>query len=210
MTFSVVAHDPTTGDLGIAVQSKYLAVGSIVGHGRSGAGVIATQFFANPALAATGLALLEEGRSPDDVIETMLNGDPHRVRRQFVVMATDGSASTFTGEACLDHAGAVQAEGVVCCGNTLASERVLVSMLEAYQHAGTEPFWTRLVGSLAAGQAAGGDVNGQQSASILVLRRQGGYGGYTDRMIDLRVDDSPFPITELARLIHVWAEAVVE
>lgn len=209
MTFSVVARDPATGDLGVAVESKYLAVGAVVPYGRSDAGILATQFFANPMFAQVALGLLAERADPRAVLTTLLTGDPHRVRRQLVVMRADGEAAAFTGEACIDHAGSVQAPDVVCSGNTLASGDVLPLMLACYE-ASTEPFWYRLVSALAAGQAAGGDRNGQQSASLLVLRAGAGYGGYSDRMIDLRVDDHPEPIAELRRLADVWARSVIE
>lgn len=210
MTFSITARDPATGDLGIAVESKYLAVGAIVPYGRHDAGILATQFFAHPGFGPVALDLLAEGAAPDAAIGALLDGDPHRVRRQLVVLRTDGAAASYTGEACLDYAGAVAASGVVCCGNTLAGERVLTAMLDRYQQRTEEPLWERLVAALAAGQDAGGDRNGQQSAALLVLRRGAGYGGYTDRMIDLRVDDHPAPITELTRLTDVWSRSVIE
>lgn len=210
MTFSICARDQATGDLGIAVESKYLAVGSIVPYGRWDAGIMATQFFANPAWAPTALALLAEGHDPAVIVNTLLDGDPHRVRRQLVILRADGAATTFTGEACLSFAGAVEGPGVVCCGNTLAGDQVLPLMLQEYEKGSDKLFWDRLVDALEAGQAAGGDRNGQQSASLLVLRAQAGYGGYTDRLIDLRVDDHAQPIAELRRLVGVWTKAVVE
>jgi uncharacterized Ntn-hydrolase superfamily protein len=210
MTFSITARDPNTGDIGIAVESKYLAVGSIVPHGRWDSGILATQFFANPNFSELALGLLAEGARPSAVVEALLEGDPHRVRRQLVVMRTDGQCATFTGEACLDVAGAIEGPDVVCCGNTLVGDDVLRRMSAAYEHNSDVPFWYRLLAALAEGQAAGGDRNGQQSAALLVLRPGAGYGGYTDRMIDLRVDDSPQPIHELTRLVDVWTRTVIE
>lgn len=205
-----MAKDESTGDLGIAVASKYLAVGSIVPYGRADAGVVATQFFAHPGLAELALDLLAEGSDPAHVLDTILASDPHEVRRQFVAMRIDGKAASVTGEACLHFAGSVEAQGVVCSGNTLASSSVLDEMLSGYLIEPGEPFWSRLVRALECGQAAGGDRHGQQSASLLVIRADAGYGGYTDRLIDLRVDDHEYPLSELARLVDVWKMSVVE
>ncbi|HEX6911831.1 MAG TPA: DUF1028 domain-containing protein [Longimicrobium sp.] len=203
MTFCVAQRNPDTGDLGIAVASKYLAVGSIVPYARAEVGVVATQFFANPLFGPRGLDLLERGVAAAEVLNTLLADDEHRVRRQLVVMDAAGEVACVTGIACLSWAGHMHGSGYACSGNTLAGEEVVSACRDVLLRQEGE-LWDRLVQALAAGQAAGGDRSGQQSASLLVVRASGGYGGYTDRLIDLRVDDHSAPIAELERILGIW------
>ena len=192
-----------TGDFGIAVASKYLAVGSIVPFARAGVGVVATQFFANPQFGPRGLDLLQQGVTAEDAINTLLADDEHRVRRQLVIMDQAGGVACVTGSACMSWAGHVHGPGYACSGNTLAGEQVVHACRDVLL-GGEGELWDRLQQALAAGQAAGGDRSGQQSASLLVVRANGGYGRYTDRLIDLRVDDHSAPIDELKRVLGVW------
>src|SRR5438105_11850310 len=165
--------------MGIAVASKYLAVGSIVPYAEAGVGVVATQFFANPKFGPEGLQMLAEGASPRAAVEHLLREDQHRVRRQLLIMNSEGDVAAYTGTACVPFAGERYASACACSGNTLVSEEVLDNSFSVLQLSG-ENLSTRLVRALAAGQAAGGDKSGQQSASLLVVRPGAGYGGYSD------------------------------
>ncbi len=198
-TFSIVALDPASGELGIAVQSKFLAVGNAVPWAKAGIGAIATQSYANTAYGPDGLALLAQGFSAQETIEKLTAADPDRDLRQVGIVSARGDAATFTGAKCHDWAGGRTGEHYAAQGNILVSEATINAMAETFeQTAGA--LAERLLAALSAGQAAGGDKRGQQSASLLVVKEKGGYGGFNDILIDLRVDDHPAPIEELHRL----------
>ena len=199
-TFSIVALDPDTGDLGVATQSKYLAVGSVVPWARFNAGAIATQAWANASFGPRGLDLLEQDVGAIDTLERLIESDAGRQSRQVGVVDFDGTAAAFTGEACQEWAGHVTGPGHVCLGNILAGEEVIDNMAAAFEAPGEEDFAAKLLAALTAGQAAGGDRRGMQSAALLVAREGGGCGGTSDYLVDLRVDDHPDPIEELKRL----------
>ena len=202
-TFSIVAFDPATGDLGIAVQSKFIAVGAVVPWAKAGVGAIATQSYANTAYGPNGLALLEKGLSAQETIERLTAADEGRAMRQVGIVSARGDAATFTGEECHDWAGGVVGEHYCCQGNILVSGETVTAMASAFE--GTDgALADRLLAALSAGQAAGGDKRGQQSAAILVVREKGGYGGYNDILLDLRVDDHPAPIEELIRIYRLY------
>jgi uncharacterized Ntn-hydrolase superfamily protein len=201
-TFSIVARDATNGDLGVAVQSKFLAVGSVVPWARAEVGAIATQALANISYGPEGLALLEGGMSAPDVMRQLLDADAERDHRQLGIVDAEGRAAAHTGSACFPWAGHVVGDGYCCQGNILAGEAVVSSMAETFVGAQGE-LAERLVAALDAGQTAGGDRRGRQSAALYVVRAGGSYGGLLDRYIDLRVDDHPEPITELARLLKL-------
>lgn len=201
-TFSVVARDPLTGDLGVAVQSKFLAVGAVVPFARAGVGAIATQALCNVAYGPQGLALLAGGMPARDVLASLLSKDEGAERRQAAIIDTRGTAAAHTGSGCSSWAGHEVGKGFSCQGNILTSHSVVRAMTCAMRDT-YSPFPERLVGALAAGQAAGGDSRGMQSAALLVVREAGGYGGFSDRYIDLRVDDHPSPIEELRRLLDL-------
>jgi len=202
-TFSIVAFDPTTGDLGVAVQSKFIAVGAVVPWAKAGVGAIATQSYANTAYGPNGLALLEKGLSAQETIERLTAADEGRAMRQVGIVSARGDAATFTGEECHDWAGGVVGEHYCCQGNILVSGETVTAMASAFE--GTDgALADRLLAALSAGQAAGGDKRGQQSAAILVVREKGGYGGYNDILLDLRVDDHPAPIEELIRIYRLY------
>ena len=201
-TFSIVARDPLNGDLGVATQSKFLAVGSVVPWAQAGAGAVATQANANLNYGPDGLSLLATGLTAEATVQRLISGDPDRAHRQLGVVDARGGSATYTGEACFDWAGGVAGENFACQGNILVSADTVSAMADAFVR-GDGPLAERLVAVLAAGQERGGDSRGQQSAALLVVRAGGGYGGNNDRYIDLRVDDHPQPIGELARILRL-------
>ncbi len=200
MTFSIVARDPQTGELGIAVQSKFLAVGAVVPWAKAGVGAIATQSWANTSYGPLGLQLLAEGLSASDALAQLISTDEGRASRQVGIVAATGEPATYTGNGCYRWAGGLVGEHYACQGNILVGQETVQAMAQTFEQT-PGYLCDRLVAALAAGQAAGGDSRGQQSAALLVVRESGGYGGYNDRFIDLRVDDHPQPITELARIL---------
>ena len=201
-TFSIVARDSTNGDLGIAVQSKFLAVGAVVPWARAGVGAVATQALANLSYGPDGLALLQQGMSAPEVLNRLIDADPEREHRQVGLVDQHGQAVAYTGSACFRWAGHVRGDGFCCQGNILASEAVVNDMAEAFRITQGE-LAERLLAALAAGQAAGGDRRGRQAAALYVARAGGAYGGVLDRYIDLRVDDHAEPIPELQRLLQL-------
>lgn len=203
MTFSIAAFDPGTGELGIAVQSKFLAVGAVVPWARAGVGAIATQSFANTAFGPDGLRLLAEGLDPQTVAERLVAHDAEREKRQFGIVDAKGRSATFTGTECFEWAGGVARENYCAQGNILAGPKVVQGMAEAFE-ATSGGLADRLVAALQGGQRHGGDRRGKQSAALLVVKERGGYGGFNDRYIDLNVDDHPSPIDELERLLALY------
>lgn len=201
MTYSIVAADPAAGDVGVAVQSKFLAVGAIVTWAAADAGAVATQALADVTIGPRGLALLRQGVSPADCVEQLLAGDGLREQRQFGLVAPDGRAASFTGKECFDHASSIVGEGFAAQGNILASRAVVEGLAAGFLATSGQPLAERLLTALEQAQAAGGDRRGQESAALLVVREGGGYGGNHDRMLDLRADDHPTPIAELRRLM---------
>ena len=202
-TYSLVACDRERREWGVAVQSKFLAVGSLVSWAETEVGAVATQALANPRYGPEGLALLREGLAADEVVEQLTAADPGRDDRQLGVVDPAGRAATFTGKGCFEWAGGRAGDGYAAQGNILVSQATVDALAETFEASAGRPLAARLVESLAAGQAAGGDRRGQQSASLLVVRPGGGYGGLTDVAVDLRVDDHPAPIEELARLLEL-------
>ena len=201
-TFSIIGFDPDTGDLGIAVQSRFFAVGAVVPWARAGVGAIATQSVANTTFGPDGLEILSSGASAESTLAQLLDGDPNSELRQLGIIDAQGHAVTFTGESCLPWAGGRTGENYAVQGNILAGPGVVDAMANTFETAAGD-LGTRLVAALAAGQSAGGDARGRQSAALVIVREDGGYGGYNDRYVDLRVDDSAAPIRELRRLFHM-------
>lgn len=202
-TFSIVAFDPETGDLGVAVQSKFLGVGAVVPFARAGVGAVATQSWANTSYGPRGLALMAENVSVEQVLTELTGPDEDRALRQVGLVNAHGQAAAFTGDKCYDWAGHIIGPNFACQGNILVSEDTVQAMAESFQNS-TGELTHRLVQALVAGQAAGGDRRGQQSACLLVVREKGGYGGLNDRYCDLRVDNHSEPITELQRLLDLF------
>lgn len=208
-TFSIVAFDPATGELGVAVESKYFGVGSVVPWAKAGVGAVATQARAKMSFGPDGLKLMEGGKSAREALDRLLEADPDAADRQVAMVDASGRTAAHTGVNCSNYAGNRTGSNYSVQGNLLAGEGVLTAMAQAFEVAqkkeGTElADW--LLAALQAGQAAGGDRRGQQSAALLVVRAGGGPGGDNDRYMDLRVEDHPGPIEELARLRALHAE----
>jgi uncharacterized Ntn-hydrolase superfamily protein len=202
MTFSIVARDSQTGELGIAVQSKFLAVGAVVPWARAGVGAIATQAWCNTSYGPQGLDLLSQGLSATEVIARLTGDDAGRANRQVGIIGISSIPATFTGDACYSWAGGHIGQDYACQGNILVGEETVLAMGRTFEQTSGK-LWDRLLAALAAGQVAGGDSRGQESAALLVVREKGGYGGFNDRFIDLRVDDHPAPIDELRRILQL-------
>ncbi|WP_027461030.1 DUF1028 domain-containing protein [Deinococcus murrayi] len=203
MTFSIVGRDPATGDLGVAVASKFLAVGALVPFARAGVGAVATQSYVNPTYGPDGLRLLAEGRSPQEVAAEFGRTDPDITQRQFGVVGADGRSVTFSGEGCHAWAGGFAAPDVAIQGNILTGPEVVGAMRGAWEGAEGQPLPRRLLAALRAGDAAGGDRRGRQSAALLCVGPGRGYGGLTDDWVNLRADDHPDPCGELERLLGI-------
>ena len=203
MTFSIAAFDPDTGDLGVAVESKFPNVRAVVPFAKVGVGAVATQCFSNTAYASRGFALLESGASPEEAIAIMTRDDPRRAERQVGIVDVQGRSAHFTGDGCFGYAGGIAGENFTVQGNVLTGVGVLEAMAESFQ-ASTGPLAERLIGVLETGQAAGGEKRGQQSTALLVVRKNGGYGDNNDRYVDLSVCDHTTPIAELRRLYNLY------
>ncbi len=201
-TFSIAGYDPQAQEWGVAVQSKFLCVGALVPWARAGAGAVATQAHCNTSFGPEGLALMAHGLSAGEALDRLVAGDEGRARRQAGLVDAMGGAATFTGDECHAWAGGLTGRHYAVQGNILVSGATVEAMAKAFEAARGE-LADRLVAALAAGQAAGGDRRGQQSAAVLVVRAQGGYGGFNDRYLDLRVDDDPVPIERLQALVDL-------
>jgi len=202
-TFSIAAADPEASECGIAVASKFLAVGVMVPWARAGVGAVTTQSWANLSYGPDGLQLLAEGQPPAEVIRRLTQADPMAARRQVGVVDMQGRSATFTGDQCMPWAGGRTAPGVAVQGNILVSEETVSTMLQAFQQTPGR-LAARLLAALSAGDRAGGDSRGKQSAALLVVKPGAGYGGFNDRYLDLRVDDHRDPVAELGRLFVLW------
>jgi uncharacterized Ntn-hydrolase superfamily protein len=205
-TYSIVACDLDAGQWGVATQSKFLAVGSVVPWADPHVGAIATQSYANPRYGPDGLALLRAGRSAEETIEELTAADDDRAQRQVGVVDGEGRAATFTGDECLDWAGGRTGDGYAAQGNILVSKDTVDALARSFEETRGRPLAERLIACLAAAQAAGGDSRGQQSAALLVVERDGGYAKLSDVLVDLRVDDHERPIAELERLYGLHQE----
>lgn len=203
MTFSIVARDPATGDLGVAVASKFLAVGAAVPAARFGVGAIATQSFANTLYKRDGLARLAEGLSAQETLAALTAADDGREQRQVGIVDAQGRSATFTGSGAFDWAGGRAEENVAIQGNILTGPEVVEAMYAEWLATDGEPLARRLFRSLEAGDLAGGDSRGRQSAALLVVSLTGGYTEGDDLVYDLRVDDHVAPVTELGRLLRL-------
>lgn len=202
-TFSLVARDPETGDLGVAVASKFLAVGAVVPAARAGVGAVATQSYANTSYGPRGLAVLEVGGGPEDAHRIFAATDPGHAQRQYGIVSASGASFTFTGDACHDWAGGRAGENYAAQGNLLTGPEVVDALVEVFTERTDLPFPERLTAAALAADRAGGDQRGRQSAALLVVGKGKGYGGFNDRWIDLRVDDHPDPVPELERLLGI-------
>jgi uncharacterized Ntn-hydrolase superfamily protein len=208
MTFSIVGWDPNNGDLGIAVASRFPCVGAVVPWAKAGVGAVATQSWANTAFGPQGLASMAEGSSAQETLDRLVAGDDGRDDRQVGVVDARGGSATFTGATCMDWAGGVADASFAAQGNILAGEDVVAEVARAFKEMDGD-LCDRLLAALVAGDAAGGDRRGRQSAALLVVREAGGYEGRNDRYIDLRVDDHADPIVELVRIFGVWDDSML-
>ncbi|MFB6175986.1 MAG: DUF1028 domain-containing protein, partial [Halobaculum sp.] len=212
MTFSIVARDPETDAIGVAVQSKFVSVGSVVPFASADAGAVATQSFANVAYGPDGLDLLREGHTASETVERLTADDPESAQRQVGVVGRDGSVAAFTGEECFDVAGDRQGETYTVQGNILENEATIHAMADAYEteRESGAGLPERLLAALDAGNEAGGDSRGEQSAAMYVVKPEGGYDGNNDRWIDVRVDDHETPIAELERVFKLYDVTLLE
>jgi uncharacterized Ntn-hydrolase superfamily protein len=208
-TFSIVAADVERGEWGVAVQSKFIAVGAVVPWAEAGVGAVATQALANVGYGPSGLARLKAGEAPEAIVRALTADDPDREKRQVGLVDAKGRAASFTGSECLPWAGHSVGRGYACQGNILYGPEVVRGMSRSFESTpGDLP--ERLLGALSAGQREGGDRRGMQSAALLVVRAKGGYGRGNDRWIDLRVDDHPSPIEEIQRMLKVYDLTLLE
>jgi uncharacterized Ntn-hydrolase superfamily protein len=204
-TYSICACDLAAGQWGVATQSKFLAVGSVVPWAVPGVGAVATQAYANPRYGPEGLQLLASGLSATEVITRLTEADTGRAERQVGIVDAQGGGATYTGSGCMDWAGGLAGPGFAAQGNILVGEETVAALATTFTATDGRPLAERLLECLAAAQAAGGDRRGQQSAALLVVEADGGYAGMSDSLVDLRVDDHPQPVAELARLYEQHA-----
>jgi uncharacterized Ntn-hydrolase superfamily protein len=203
MTYSIAACDLDAGQWGVATQSKFLAVGSVVPWAQPRVGAVATQAYANPRYGLDGLDLLRQGLDADAVVERLTSADEGRGHRQLGVVDAAGGSATYTGAECMDWAGGASGPCFAAQGNILVSGETVEALAAVFEQSAGQPLAERLIDCLAAAQTAGGDKRGQQSAALLVVEKDGGYAGLSDSVVDLRVDDHPAPVDELARLYRI-------
>lgn len=202
-TYSIVAIDKNTGEMGVAVQSHWYSVGTIVTWGEAGVGVVATQSFVNPAFGPDGLKLLKEGKTAKEVIDILLAADEGREMRQLAILDKDGNAAVFTGKNCIPFAGHIVGDGYSVQANLMASETVWSAMSKAFLENEDLPLPERLLSALEAAQKEGGDIRGKQSAALLVVKGDATGKLWEDRAVDIRIDDNPEPLKELKRILKV-------
>jgi uncharacterized Ntn-hydrolase superfamily protein len=202
-TYSICACDLEAGQWGVATQSKFLAVGSVVPWAEPHVGAIATQSYANPRYGPDGLSLLRAGLSAEEAVARLTAEDEGRDQRQLGIVDAEGRSASFTGPGCHDWAGGLAGPSFAAQGNILVSDATVAALAATFEGTAGRPLAERLLESVAAAQAAGGDRRGQQSAALLVVERDGGYAGLSDVLVDLRVDDHERPVEELARLYRL-------
>ncbi len=203
-TFSIVARDAATGEMAVAVQSHWFSVGTAVSWGEAGVGVVATQSFVNKSFGMRGLALLKEGKTPEEAMTILLQDDAGREVRQVAILDTKGRVATHTGKNCIDYAGHSNGENFSVQANMMLNDKVVPAMEKAWKENNSLPLAERMVAVLKAAQLAGGDVRGKQSAALLVVKGKSSKEPWDDRAIDLRVDDAATPIDELDRLLKTY------
>lgn len=203
MTFSIVGCDLRTSEWGVAVASKFLAVGAVVPWAQGGVGAIATQSYANTAYGPQGLQLMRDGQSAREVIDTLVAGDAGRAQRQVGVVDARGRSATHTGDECMAWAGGRTGRGYAAQGNILAGPAVVDGMADSFEASDGQPLGERLIAALLAGDEAGGDRRGKQSAALKIVSPGRGYAGFNDIAMDLRVDDHAEPVQELRRLLDL-------
>ena len=202
-TFSIVAIDKEAGEMGVAVQSHWFSVGSIVAWAEPGVGAIATQSLVNVSFGPRGLELLKSGKMPQEVLQELLNSDDGKAFRQVSIINTNGDVSTHTGEKCIADASHITGDGYSVQANMMLNDKVVPAMSEAFKNS-TGPLAERMIEALKAAQKAGGDIRGQQAASLLIVKTKSTGKIWEDRLIDLRVEDHPEAVNEIARLLKVF------
>jgi len=203
-TYSIVARDSNTGEMGVAVQSHWFSVGTLVSWGEAGVGVVATQSFINPAFGPDGLSLMKEGKSAKEALNRLIKNDDGRDVRQLAILDKDGNSAAYTGSRCIPFAGHIEGVNYSVQANLMESETVWGAMEKAFLESNDLPLAERLLAALEAAQAEGGDIRGRQSATILVVRGESTGKVWEDRLVDLRIDDHPNPIKEMKRLLKVY------
>jgi uncharacterized Ntn-hydrolase superfamily protein len=201
-TYSIVARDPKTGEMGVAVQSHWFSVGTIVAWGEAGVGVVATQSFVNPAFGPDGIELMKNGMSADDVLDKLIGEDEGRDLRQLAILDVNGNVKAYTGKNCIYGAGHIVGENYSVQANLMLNDKVWSAMSEAFENS-TGLLAERMIAALEEGENAGGDIRGKQSACLLIVRGEATSNLWEDRLIDIRVDDNPKPVEELKRLLKV-------
>jgi uncharacterized Ntn-hydrolase superfamily protein len=202
-TFSIVARDPKTGEMAVAVQSHWFSVGTSVSWGEAGVGVVATQSFTNKSFGMRGLALMKSGKTAQQALDELLSTDEGKAVRQVAILDAKGNVAAHTGDKCVDYAGHITGKEFSVQANMMLNEKVWPAMAKAFEQSANLPLAERVMASLNAAQAAGGDIRGKQSAALLVVRGQATNAPWEDRLIDLRVDDNPAPLKELDRLLRL-------
>jgi uncharacterized Ntn-hydrolase superfamily protein len=202
-TYSICACDLEAGQWGVATQSKFLAVGSVVPWAEPHTGAIATQAYANPRYGPQGLALLRDGLAAEEAVERLTSADEDRAHRQLGVVDAQGRSATYTGDECHAWAGGRAGDGYAAQGNILVSSETVDALAETFEASAGKRLAERLIDCLDAAEAAGGDSRGRQSAALLVVERDGGYANLSDVLVDLRVDDHPDPLVELRRIYRM-------
>ena len=203
-TFSIVGRDPKTGEMAVAVQSHWFSVGTTVSWGEAGVGVVATQSFINKSFGLRGLALLKEGKSPQEALNALLENDPGKDVRQVAILDTKGRVATHTGKNCIDDAGHLNGENFSVQANMMLNKNVVPAMEKAWKANSELPIAERMVSVLKAAQQAGGDIRGKQSAALIVVKAKATNEPWNDRAIDIRVDDHEQPISELERILKTY------
>lgn len=201
-TYSIVAFDAETGEMGVAVQSHWFSVGTIVSWGEAGVGVVATQSLVNPSFGPRGLALLKNGLSPQQALDALIANDPGRGYRQVAILDKSGRVAVYTGDQCIAEAGHVKGQHFSAQANMMRNQEVWGAMEKGFTEA-TGPLAGRLLAAIEAAEAAGGDIRGKQSAALLVVRPEATGNPWEDRVVDLRIEDHPEPVKELGRLLKV-------
>lgn len=203
-TYSIVARDPKTGEMGVGVQSHWFSVGSVVSWGEAGVGVVATQSLVNKSFGLRGLELLKQGKSPQEAIDILLSDDEGRDVRQVAILDTQGRVATHTGSKCIKQAGHIVGVNFSVQANLMLSDKVWPAMAEAYEKDNNMPLPERIIKSLEAAESVGGDIRGKQSAALLVVAGEPTEEKWEDPIIDLRVEDHKEPLKELNRILTVY------
>jgi uncharacterized Ntn-hydrolase superfamily protein len=201
-TYSIVARDPETGEMGVAVQSHWFSVGSIVSWGEAGVGVVATQSFVNPAFGPDGLQLLKSGLTAEQVVDKLIAEDEGRDVRQLAIIDVNGNVKSYTGKNCIPGAGNIVGKNYSVQANLMLNDKVPAAMSKAFEES-SGSLAERLMAALFAAEAVGGDIRGKQSAAILVVKGKSTGKVWEDRLIDLRVEDDPYPLDKLERLLKI-------